>query len=83
MKIEEIALKRYIFPDKGFVLTNWTKENILDFTFAKQIIQPVTANYSDYYEISEEECKELQRQLREEYEILGKKIREMSKCKLN
>lgn len=83
MKIEEIAMKRYIFPDKGFVLTNWEKENILDFTFAKQIIQPVTANYSDYYEISEEECKELQRQLREEYDALGKKIKEMNKCKIN
>ena len=61
MQIEEAGGKRYIYPKKGYVLTDWDREEILEFTYAKiQIIQPITANYLDYYEITEEECNELE-----------------------
>lgn len=63
MTVEEVGNRRYLYPDENMVLTDWNREDIKEFTFAKiQIILPISYDYSSYYEITNEECEQLEQQ---------------------
>lgn len=65
MKIEynEKYNFNHITADEGMVITDWDKNDIKDYTSAKEMYCPVTVDLSLLYEISDEmdaEYKELQ-----------------------
>ena len=44
-----------IYADNGYVLTNWNKDNILDYTSTKMLVCPLNYDYSGFYTISDED----------------------------
>lgn len=63
MQIEKLPNYNIIYPDTNMVLTDWNKEDILDFTYTKvQLITPHNYDTSNLYEITVEECDLLQEQ---------------------
>lgn len=61
MIVEKLTTYNILFPGKNMVLTDWDGENILDFSFAKiQMRVPLNYDYSNVYEITNEECEELE-----------------------
>lgn len=65
-----------VFEDKGYMkvtckeghyITNWNKENVMEFTSAKVMYCPLNIDLSSYYCITETEYNELMEAQREEY----------------
>jgi hypothetical protein len=55
-------------PVEGFVITNWNKEDIKEFTYTTLLICPLEYDYSEYYTITVEKANELEKELNEEIE---------------
>lgn len=53
-----------IIANDGYVLTNWDKKDIINFTYSKALTCSNSFDYSkEYYTITEAECKELENEL--------------------
>lgn len=55
-------------PVEGFVITNWNKEDIKEFTYTTLLVCPIDYDYSEYYTITVEKANELEKELNEEIE---------------
>lgn len=61
MQIEKLTNFNIVYPDTNMVITDWNKEDILTFSYATiQMIVPHNYDTSNLYEITVEECKELE-----------------------
>lgn len=60
MEVIEFENKREIRAKLGFVLTDWDKDDILRYNSCKLVIMPLKSDYTRYYEITEDEHKDLE-----------------------
>ena len=70
IKTQEFKDKGYlkVWCSEGHYITDWNKENIMDFRFAKTMYCPLGYDLTAYYCITDEECENYEKQMIEAYE---------------
>lgn len=54
-----------ITPVEGYVITDWDKEDIMNYNSTTMLIVPKTADYSSYYTITVEEDERIKAEIDE------------------